>query len=174
MYYGAIKNCDIANGLGVRVSLFVSGCRNGCKDCFQPETWDFSYGTPFTSQTENEIINMLSPSYISGLTVLGGEPFEAENQLELLPFLKRVKEVYPDKNIWGYTGFTFEELFDKNCRACCEVTAEILSLIDVLVDGRFERDKKDITLKFRGSSNQRIIDVQKSLQEKKIVLYAHL
>ena len=170
MYYGAIKNCDIANGIGVRVSLFVSGCRNGCKDCFQPETWDFSYGTPFTSQTENEIIKMLSPSYISGLTVLGGEPFEPENQRELLPFLKRVKKEYPDKNIWVYTGFTFEELFDEKSRGCCEVTKEILSLIDVLVDGRFERDKKDITLKFRGSSNQRIINIPKTLRDKKIIL----
>lgn len=171
MYYGAIKNCDIANGLGVRVSLFVSGCRNGCKDCFQPETWNFSYGKPFTEDTEKQIIEMLTPPYISGLTVLGGEPFEPENQRELLPFLKRVRAKFPNKNIWIYTGFTFEELSDPACRACTEEINEILSLIDTLVDGRFERDKKDITLKFRGSKNQRVINVQETLKERqKIVL----
>ncbi|MBP3706872.1 MAG: anaerobic ribonucleoside-triphosphate reductase activating protein [Clostridia bacterium] len=171
MYYGAVKKCDIANGPGVRVSLFVSGCRNRCKNCFQPETWAFDYGNEFTPKTQDEIIKMLIPSYISGLTVLGGEPFECENQKELLPFLKRVKKEFPNKTIWAFTGFTFEELRDAESRAYCEETEEILCLIDVLVDGRFVEEKKDITLKFRGSSNQRIIDLKKTLFSKEIVLW---
>ena len=110
MYYGEIKNCDIANGEGVRISLFVSGCTNRCKNCFQPQTWDFCYGEPFDEDAENRILSLLSPEYINGLTVLGGEPFEPQNQRSLLPFIKRVREAYPNKNIWAYSGFTYEEM----------------------------------------------------------------
>ena len=169
MNYCNIKNCDISNGVGVRVSLFVSGCRNHCKNCFQPETWDFNYGDEFTAETEEKILKMLVPSYIHGLTVLGGEPMEPENQKELLPFLKKVKADYPDKTIWLFTGFTFEELCDSSCRAKTEFTDEILSTLDVLVDGRFVEEKKNISLRFRGSENQRIIDVPRSLKEEKVV-----
>ena len=163
MYYGEIKNYDIANGLGVRVTLFVSGCRNRCEGCFQPQTWDFGYGKPFTAETQDEIIGMLAPDYINGLTVLGGEPMEPENQRELLPFLKRVRAAYPGKDIWIFSGFTFEELTEGNDRCRTEVTNEILSLSDVLVDGRFVLAEKSIALTFRGSANQRILDVKKSL-----------
>lgn len=171
MHYANIKNCDIANGSGVRVSLFVSGCRNHCKNCFQPETWDFSYGEEFSAETEKRILEMLLPSYINGLTVLGGEPFEEENQCALLPFLKRVREVYPKKDIWMYSGYSFEAMLTEGMRPRCEVTDEILSLIDILVDGRYEEEKKNISLKFRGSENQRIIDVKKSLIEGKTVIF---
>lgn len=171
MYYGNIKSTDIANGSGVRVSLFVSGCTNHCKGCFQPETWDFCYGKEFDESARKEIFSLLSPDYINGLSVLGGEPFEPKNQVELLPFLKTVKEKYPNKDIWIFTGFTLEELLTDGSYARSEYTDEILALCDVLVDGRFEEDKKDITLKFRGSSNQRIIDVAATLKNNNIVLW---
>ena len=159
MYYGEIKDCDIANGEGVRVSLFVSGCTNRCKNCFQPQTWDFHYGQPFTEDTEGKLLDMLSPSYISGLTLLGGEPFEPENQRCLLPFLRRVRSAYPKKTIWAFSGFTLEELQSDGSHPRCEVTDEMLSLLDVLVDGRFVEELKDISLRFRGSRNQRLIDL---------------
>ncbi|WP_295587095.1 anaerobic ribonucleoside-triphosphate reductase activating protein [uncultured Oscillibacter sp.] len=159
MYYGEIKNCDIANGEGVRVTLFVSGCTNRCKNCFQPQTWAFDYGTPFTEKTEEELLKLLAPSYINGLTLLGGEPFEPENQRCLVPFLHRVREAYPAKTIWSYTGFTYEDLLRDGSHPRCEVTDEMLSLLDVLVDGRFVEELKDISLRFRGSSNQRLIDL---------------
>lgn len=171
MHYCNIKNCDISNGIGVRVSLFVSGCRNHCKNCFQPETWDFNYGDEFTAETEEKILKMLVPSYIHGLTVLGGEPMEPENQKELLPFLKKVKADYPDKTIWLFTGFTFEELCDSSCRAKTEFTDEILSTLDVLVDGRFVEKKKNISLRFRGSENQRLIDVPATLGSGTVTLW---
>lgn len=171
MNYCNIKNCDIANGNGVRVSLFVSGCRNHCKNCFQPETWDFSYGEEFTAEAEKRILEMLSPSYINGLTVLGGEPFEEENQRSLLPFIRKVREAYPEKDIWMYSGYLFENMLTEGMRPRCEVTDELLSLIDILVDGRYEEEKKNISLKFRGSENQRIIDVKKSLVEGKAVVF---
>ncbi len=171
MYYGEIKNCDIANGEGVRVTLFVSGCTNRCEGCFQPQTWDFCYGQPFTKETEDKILDMLSPTYIDGLTLLGGEPFEPENQRALLPFVKRVKERYPQKNIWAFSGFTIERLWNEEPHPRCEVTDELLSLVDVLVDGRFEKDKKNIRLRFRGSENQRILDVPKTLIQKTPVLW---
>ena len=171
MYYGDIKNCDIANGVGVRVTLFVSGCRNRCEGCFQPQTWDFCYGKPFTRETEDKILEMMKPSYIKGLTLLGGEPFEPENQKDLLPFVKRVKEVYPDKNIWGFTGYTLEKLLEDGSHPRCEVTDELLSFIDILVDGRFEKDKKNLMLKFRGSENQRLIDMNATRENGKITLY---
>lgn len=159
MHYGEIKNCDIANGIGVRVSLFVSGCTNHCEDCFQPETWDFNYGNIFTEETENKILEMLAPDYICGLTVLGGEPFEPENQRVLVDFLRKVRRKYPEKSIWCFTGFTLEMLETEGTHCHCEVTEEMLSLIDVLVDGRFDKNKKNISLRFRGSENQRLIDL---------------
>lgn len=159
MHYGEIKNCDIANGIGVRVSLFVSGCTNHCEGCFQPETWDFNYGNDFTEETENRILEMLAPDYICGLTVLGGEPFEPENQRVLVDFLRKVRRKYPEKSIWCFTGFTLEMLETEGTHCHCEVTEKMLSLIDVLVDGRFDKNKKNISLRFRGSENQRLIDL---------------
>lgn len=159
MHYGEIKNCDIANGIGVRVSLFVSGCTNHCEGCFQPETWDFNYGNDFTEETENRILEMLAPDYICGLTVLGGEPFEPENQRVLVDFLRKVRRKYPEKSIWCFTGFTLEMQETEGTHCHCEATEEMLSLIDVLVDGRFDKNKKNISLRFRGSENQRLIDL---------------
>ena len=170
MHYGAIKDCDIANGEGVRVTLFVSGCTNHCPHCFQPETWDFEYGQPFTVETEEQIIAMLRPSYINGLTLLGGEPFEPANQRGLLPLLRRVREQLPEKNIWGYSGFTYEQLLTEGSRCRCEATDEMLGLLDVLVDGRFVEELKDISLRFRGSSNQRLIDLNATRATGQIVL----
>ena len=164
MYYGNIKKTDIADGDGVRVSLFVSGCRNCCKGCFQPETWDFKYGTEFTQETENQILEFLRPSYISGLTVLGGEPFEKENQRILAPFLRKVKETYPSKTIWCYTGYVLEkDLLPEDGRKHCEATGEMLKYIDILVDGPFIEEQKNISLKFRGSENQRILKLREIL-----------
>lgn len=171
MNYCGIKKCDIANGIGVRVTLFVSGCTHHCKGCFQPETWDFSYGETFTPEVAEEVTAALAPGYIHGLTLLGGEPFEPENQRVLVKFLKKVREKYPNKNIWCYTGYLFDEELLKPSRARCEVTDEMLSMIDVLVDGEFEIDKKNISLQFCGSENQRIIDVKKSLTENRIILW---
>jgi len=150
MNYAGIKKVDIANGPGVRVSLFVSGCRNHCKGCFNPETWDFSYGKLFTRETEDEIIEALRPSWIQGLSILGGEPTEEENAAVLIPFLKRVREELPEKDIWLYSGYTYEKLRSD----------EILTLVDVLVDGPFLPEQKDAGLAFRGSRNQRIIDLR--------------
>lgn len=161
MNYGNIKECDIADGPGVRVSLFVSGCRHHCKGCFNKETWDFGYGKPYTKETEDEIIRLLAPSYIQGLTLLGGEPFEPENQEELAGLLKRVRETYPDKDIWCYTGYLYDVDLSKGGKVYTEVTEEMLSYIDVLVDGEFIEEEKDVTLVFRGSRNQRIIELGK-------------
>lgn len=169
MNYGEIKKCDIANGTGVRVSLFVSGCTHHCEGCFNPMTWDFSYGQPFTEDTQDKLLELLSPEHIQGLTLLGGEPMEIENQRALLPFLRRVKEKIPQKDIWCYTGYTFENDLLSLSRARCECTDEILSLIDVLVDGEFVLARKNISLVFRGSDNQRIIDVKRSLLENRTV-----
>ena len=171
MYYGAIKDCDIANGPGIRVSLFVSGCTNHCKNCFQPETWAFDYGQPFTNETEAQILSMLDKSYIKGLTVLGGEPFEPSNQRALLPFLERVKARFPDKTIWSFTGFTYEELMTEGSHPRCEITDSVLKNIDVLVDGRFIEEKKNPGLQFRGSENQRIIDIKRTIETASIVLW---
>ncbi len=171
MNYGEIKKTDIANGEGVRVSLFVSGCTHHCKGCFNEETWNFKFGKPYTDETEAEILKALNPDYINGLSLLGGEPFEPQNQRVLVELLKKVKEKYPEKTIWCYSGYLFDEELLKDSRARCEVTDEMLSMIDVLVDGEFKQELKNITLKFRGSENQRIIDVQKSLKENKIILY---
>lgn len=158
MYYGEIKKIDIANGLGVRVSLFVSGCRNHCPGCFNAATWNFDYGKPFTEDTEREILEALKPSHIKGLTVLGGEPFEEENQRVLTPFLEKVRAAYPEKNIWCYSGYVYDkDIRPHDGRKHCEVTDRMLACIDVLVDGPFIEAEKDITLNYRGSRNQRIL-----------------
>ena len=162
MNYANIKNCDVANGEGVRVTLFVSGCTNHCENCFQPETWDFGFGEPFTKEVEDRIIAMMSPIYINGLTLLGGEPFEPSNQRALLPFVKRVRAAYPSKNVWAFSGFTYEELMRDGSHPRCEVTDELLSFVDVLVDGRYVDSLRNLSLKFRGSSNQRLIDMNKT------------
>ena len=171
MNYAAIKNCDIANGFGVRVSLFVSGCTHHCKDCFNPETWNFNYGTPYTKETENYIIQLLQADYIKGITLLGGEPMEEVNQKELVNLLRRIKTELPNKDIWCYTGYTYDTDLKQGGKAHYQYTDEILSYLDVLVDGEFKTDLKNLSLKFRGSSNQRVIDVKKSLNENKVVLY---
>lgn len=162
MNYGTIKAYDIANGLGVRVSLFVSGCRHYCKGCFNPETWDFNYGQPYTENTEKEILDALKPDYIQGFSLLGGEPFEPENQSELAGLLQKIKETYPQKDIWCYTGYLWDEDLIPGGKVYTDFTDTMLSHIDILVDGEFIEAEKDITLKFRGSRNQRIIDVKES------------
>ncbi len=162
MNYASIRTCDIANGEGVRVSLFVSGCTHRCKGCFNEEAWDFAYGKPFTAETEAEILAALEPGFIDGLSLLGGEPMEPENQRVLVPFLRRVRDRFGlSRTIWVYTGCVLETELRNESRWRTEVTDEFLSLIDVLVDGPFVEDLKDISLKFRGSSNQRIIDMHK-------------
>lgn len=158
MNYSAIKYCDIANGIGVRTVLFVSGCRNHCKDCFQPETWAFENGDPFAKEVEDEIIASLEPDYIKGLTLLGGDPFEPENQEALLPFVKRVREKCPKKDIWAYTGYVLDKDLVPGGKCHTKDTREFLELIDILVDGPFITEQKDISLQFKGSRNQRVID----------------
>lgn len=170
MNYGAIKKCDIANGMGVRTVLFVSGCTHHCKGCFQPETWNFDYGERYTKETEDEIIESLRPDYVDGITLLGGEPFEPENQRELVKLLRRIKKELPQKTVWSFSGYTYEELTGDS-RAVCEVTNEMLSMLDVLVDGEFVEAKRNISLRFRGSENQRLIDMNKTRKEGKIVLW---
>lgn len=161
MNYGTIKKYDIADGPGVRVSLFVSGCRHHCKGCFNAETWDFHYGKPYTEETEREILEALKPDYIAGFTVLGGEPFEPENQMEVVKLLKKVREVYPEKTIWCYTGYLYDVDLIEGGKVYTDVTKEMLSYIDTLVDGEFIEEQKDISLPFRGSRNQRIIELSK-------------
>lgn len=161
MNYCGIKNLDVANGPGVRVSLFVSGCRNHCPGCFQPETWDFHYGEPFTKKTEDEIVETLRPSWIQGLSILGGDPLEPENAVVLIPFLNRLRKELPDKDVWVYTGYTYEDIAE----------TEILMLVDVLVDGKFLAAQRNPSLAFRGSSNQRIIDIPTSQEEGRAVLW---
>lgn len=170
MNYANIKFNDIANGIGVRTSLFVSGCRNCCEDCFNKETWNFNFGEPYTAKIEEQILKSLAPSYVSGLTVLGGEPLEKENQSAVLGLIKRVKAEYPNKTVWIFSGFTYDEIMGES-RISSPLAREILSLADVLVDGRFERDKKNIALKFRGSENQRIIDLKQTNASKSVVLW---
>ena len=207
MYYGNIKYNDIANGIGVRTSLFVSGCRHHCKGCFQPQTWEFDYGELFTTKEEEQIAASLREDYVAGLTVLGGEPMEAENQEALYPFLKRIRQAFPDKSIWVYTGYLWEELtaeaphaegsvqteaqpaegsvqteshpveenlqtiFSGHRRHCkSKWTLPLLCLLDILVDGEFHEAEKDLSLRFRGSRNQRLIDVQESLKSGEVVL----
>ena len=167
MHYGEIKNCDIANGIGVRVSLFVSGCTNHCEGCFQPETWDFNYGNDFTEETENRILEMLAPDYICGLTVLGGEPFEPENQKELAGLLQKIKESYSEKNVWCYTGYLYDVDLIPGGKVYTEYTDKMLACIDTLVDGEFIEAEKDLTLEFRGSRNQRILHLDEIRQNAK-------
>lgn len=164
MNYSEIKYCDIANGAGVRTTLFVSGCRHHCLGCFNPGTWVFEAGEPFTDEIADRLIESLEPDYIDGLTLLGGEPFEPENQPALLALLKRLREERAHKNVWAYSGFTWEQLVEGPSRAHTDDVLAMLSLIDVLVDGPFVLEQKDITLRFRGSANQRIIDVPRSLE----------
>ena len=160
MNYAGIKYCDIANGLGCRTVLFVSGCRNHCKDCFQPHTWDFDYGKPFDDEIQQEVIDSLAPAYVQGITLLGGEPFEPENQKALVPFMKKLKEQHPNKNVWAYTGYVYDRDLIEGGRKYTQDTDALLSMIDILVDGPFVAELKDITLKFRGSGNQRVIDLK--------------
>lgn len=169
MYYGNIKNFDIANGPGCRVSLFVSGCRNHCVGCFNAQTWDFQFGSQYTKEVEDNIINMCRNENISGLTILGGEPFEPENQRALLSLVKRFKEEVK-KSLWMYSGYLFDADMIEGGKVHTEVTDEILANVDVLVDGRFEMGLKNLTIKFRGSTNQRIINVQSSIANKTVIL----
>ena len=171
MNYADIKRVDVANGEGVRVSVFVSGCNHHCKGCFNECAWDFNYGNKFTEKQEEEVLQDLDHDYISGLTLLGGEPLEPANQEGLLPLVKKAKEKFPDKKIWCYTGFDFEKDVVGKMAKQSDTTKELLKYIDVVVDGKFEEDKKDLKLKFRGSSNQRILDVKESLKENKPVEY---
>ena len=170
MNYSVIKNCDIANGPGCRIVLFVSGCTHHCKECFQPETWNFGYGQPFTQETVDEILHLLAPSYIAGLTLLGGEPFEPQNQPALLDLVRQVRAKYPHKSIWSFSGYTYEQItsWTLGPRA---ITEEFLSLLDVLVDGEFVVELKNLNLRFRGSSNQRIIDLNKTRETGVLTLW---
>lgn len=171
MNYATIKKYDIANGPGVRVSLYVSGCRNHCKNCFNPETWDFNYGKPFTKKTEDEIIKAMEPDYIEGFTLLGGDPFEPENQVVLAPFLERLRKIYPTKSFWCFTGYDYEAELLTGKQGNIDDVLRILNCLNVLVDGRFVENLKDLNLRFRGSSNQRIILVQPSLETDELVLW---
>lgn len=164
MNYATIKPTDVANGPGVRVTLFVSGCTHHCKGCFNFEAWDFDYGQKFTEETQQELLQLLAPEYIVGLTLLGGEPMEPENQAGLLPFVKRVREQFPEKTIWCFTGYDFEKDVLYGMFSESEITRELVPLFDVMVDGKFIEEKKNLRLKFRGSENQRILDVKQSLK----------
>lgn len=170
MNYAEIKNCDIANGPGVRVSLFVSGCTHHCPGCFNEIAWDFDYGEPFTEAVEDRILAMLKPGYIKGLTLLGGEPFEPQNQEPVVHLLRRIKEQYPNKSIWAFSGYLFERICSGELGDWA-ITKEYLSYLDVLVDGPFAQAKKNLSLRFRGSENQRIIDVPASLEAGEVVLW---
>ncbi len=171
MNYGDIKQYDVANGPGVRISVFVSGCNHHCKDCFNEVAWDFNYGTPFTEETIETVIEYMKPSYIAGLTLLGGEPMEPANQKGLLPLVRRVKEVYPEKTIWCFTGFLFDRDIVETMFDTVPETRELVSYFDVMVDGKFIAELKNVNLRFKGSSNQRTIMVQDSLDRKEIVLW---
>lgn len=171
MNYAAIKKYDVANGTGIRVSLFVSGCTHHCPNCFNEEAWDFSYGKPFTNETVYEIVDALNHEYITGLSLLGGEPMEHVNQKGLLPLVQMVKERYPHKTIWMYTGYDFEKDVLGRMVAEWPETRELLRYIDILVDGEFIEAQKDLQLRFKGSDNQRIINVKESLAANKLVLW---
>ena len=171
MNYADIKQYDVANGLGIRVSLFVSGCTHHCKNCFNKETWDFRFGNPFTEAEIEKILEYLKQSYVSGLSLLGGEPFEPENQPGLLPLVKKVKETYPEKNIWCYTGYLFDKDICGKMMDQVPETKELLSYIDVLIDGPFIEERKNLKIRFRGSDNQRIIDIKKTMEAGEIILW---
>lgn len=176
MNYGKIIYCDTGNGLGCRTTLFVSGCRHHCKNCFNPMTWDFQYGQPYTENIKEQILKSLEPPFIQGLTILGGEPFEPENQPEILDLVKTIKEKHPEKDIWIYTGYTFEQLQGEMCEKFIHMTTEqsirtcqeILKYTDILVDGEFKEELHEISLKYKGSNNQRIIDMQKTRNKHKL------
>lgn len=173
MNYGAIKNCDIANGPGVRVSLFVSGCAHHCPGCFQPETWDFNYGKPFTNETIKDILALLEPEYIAGLTILGGEPMDPHNLEEVFKLVYTVRDLMPTKTIWIYSGSTYEELIEGQDYDGLDgwLTKRILETVDILVDGPFIEAQKNIGLQFRGSENQRIIDLRKTEKQGEVILW---
>lgn len=171
MNYATIKNCDIANGPGVRVSLFVSGCTHRCPGCFNAVAWDFDYGQPFTEETQQEIIRLLAPGHIKGLTLLGGEPFEPQNQPALVQLLRKVRSAWPQKSIWAFSGYLFDRDILPGRLGDPAVTREFLSYLDVLVDGPFVESQKDLSLRFRGSANQRLIDVPQSLSQGRVVLW---
>lgn len=171
MNYADIKRYDIANGIGVRTSLFVSGCTHHCKGCFNSVAWDFSYGTLFTQQTIDTIIEYCKPDYIAGLSLLGGEPFEHDNQIALLPLVKHFKEIYPNKTIWCWSGYLFDKDILERMLPSWNTTKEFLSYLDVLVDGKFIEEQKNVNLTFRGSSNQRILLVQESIQKNKLIFW---
>ena len=171
MNYAQILTCDMANGPGMRVSLFVSGCTHHCRGCFNEVAWPFDYGEKFDRETENRLLEAVKPSYYQGMTLLGGEPFEPVNQKGLISFLRRYKEEYPDKDLWAFTGYIYDQDLVPGGRAFTDVTDEMLSYVDVLVDGPFMEDRKDITLLYKGSSNQRTIDMKQSRQEGKIIFW---
>ena len=171
MNYATIKNNDIANGPGVRVSLFVSGCTHHCPGCFNEEAWDFEYGQPFTQETVDSILQMLKPAHIKGLTLLGGEPFEPQNQPAVVELLRQVKALYPEKSIWAYSGYLFDKDILAGRLGPKEITDEYVSYLDVIVDGRFVQSKKNLSLRFRGSENQRLIDVKASLSAGEVILW---
>lgn len=171
MNYADIKQYDVANGPGIRISLFVSGCTHHCKECFNPETWDFNYGKPFTQETIDLIIEYMKPEFINGLTLLGGDPFEIQNQEPLIPLLKQVKSVYPDKTVWCFTGYDFERDIVGRMMNEYPFTKELLSYIDVMVDGEFILEQKDLSLIFKGSANQKTIKVKESLESGTVQLY---
>ena len=174
MNYATIKPLDVANGEGIRVSLFVSGCTHHCPECFNSEAWDFNYGEPYTDEVEEKILTLLGKPMIQGLSLLGGEPFEPCNQRVLVGLLRKAKERYPEKTVWCYSGYVYDKELKAPSRARCEVTDEMLSMIDVLVDGRFEKDKKNLNLRFRGSTNQRVLDLKESERTGEIVLWKGL
>ena len=173
MNYAAIKKSDIANGEGIRTTVFVSGCRNRCKNCFQPETWSFDYGSPFTDEVMEDIFRTFENPVVRGLTILGGEPMEPENQRGLLPFLKEFKRRYPNKTVWLYTGNLYETLVGEvgSHPKCIDITGELLSLVDILVDGPFIEEEKRLGLRFRGSANQRIIDMNKTRDAGRVIIW---
>ena len=171
MYYGNIKKYDVADGEGVRVTLFISGCRIHCPGCFQPETWDFQYGQEYTGETQKEVLDAMDSEFIAGLTVLGGEPFEPENQRVIVKLMKAAKERYPEKNIWCWSGYLYDRDLQPGGRKYTEVTDEMLSYIDILVDGPFMLAKKNLALSFRGSENQRVIDLKKTRETGEVVLH---
>lgn len=171
MHVGEVMTADVANGEGMRVSVFVSGCRNHCKGCFQPQTWDFNYGREYTPEIEQFIIDELSKPYYDGITILGGDPMEPENQEPVLRLLRRIKKELPDKNVWVYTGYVYDrDLVPGGKRFVDGVTRELLESIDILIDGRFVEELKNLMLNFRGSGNQRIIKMKETLETGKVVL----
>ncbi len=169
MYVGMIRKNDVANGVGIRISMFVSGCRVHCKGCFQPETWNFHYGEPFTRELEDNLIDELKKPYYKGISILGGEPFEPENQADLIKLIRRIKKELPEKSIWMYTGYTYDQDLIEGGKKHTDVTDEILDSIDVLIDGQFNEKLKNLMLHYRGSENQRVIDIKKTRENREVI-----